>query len=104
MEWLAKLYEWVNVGIYDFATETFAYALEWLVVAKIELMIFITSFMWDVASNVITNIGLSGLINAAWGNLDSMLLNYLTFFRIPDCLNIIIQALVTKFSMRFLGL
>lgn len=100
MEWLASIVEWLNTGIYDFFTDLVAYAVEWFVIAKINFMIFITEFMWHVARNIIANIGLSELINSSWSSLDSTLLSYMTFFRLPDCLNIILQGAVTRFALR----
>lgn len=96
------LMEFIGTGIYDFVVEVFAYAVEWLAITKIQFLIFITQFSWDIASNIIANLGLSAAINSSWSTLDSDLLGYLTFFRIPEAINILIQAYIAKFVMRMI--
>ena len=75
-----------------------------MIIAKIKFMTFMIVFTWDVAENIIANIGISDHINSAWSSLDSNLLSTLTFFRLPECLSIVLQAFVTKFSLKALGL
>lgn len=99
---LADLLDWFFVGIYDLITEAFAYAIEWFMIAKIKFQIFMVQFTWDVAANILNNIGLSELINSAWSSIDSTALGYFTFFRLPEALSIVLQAYVTKFTLKAL--
>jgi hypothetical protein len=104
MEWLESIGTFFNSGIYEWMTETFSEFVEWAVIAKIKFMTFMTVFAWDVASNVLANVGISQQLNQAWGSLDSTFLSHITFFRLPECFNIILQGGATKFVLRFLGL
>ena len=90
----------INEGIYSLLTEVFAQLVEWYVIAAIEFKIFVVGFLWGVAQNLLANIELSALINQAWSSIDSQLMSYLTFLRIPEALNILLQASVTRFILR----
>jgi hypothetical protein len=91
--------EFMNSGVYEFITEFLAVFVKYYFLAIIEAKIFFIGIAWGVAQNLFANLGLSDSINQAWGNLDSTLLSYLTFFRLPEALNIIIQASITRFVL-----
>jgi hypothetical protein len=95
-----NIFVFINEGIYDLLTEVFSQLVEWYVIAAIEFKIFVVVFLWGVAENLLANIELSSLINQAWANIDSQLMSYLTFLRIPEALNILLQASVTRFILR----
>lgn len=104
MQWIVLIAEWfTGTGIYQFCTELAAYLVEWYVIGVINAKIFLAQFAWDVASNIMANLGLSSLIQQTWSNLDSRFLSYATFFRIPEAVNIILQAFVTKFTLRVIS-
>lgn len=91
-------------GIYDFFKEWFATFVIWSTVAMIKAKLVAISFAWDVAKEVLTQLGISAYLAAAWAQLDSGVLNALTFFRIPDAVDIILSARVTRFVLNFMGL
>lgn len=95
--------DWLDNGIYDFFEEVYAQVLTWVVVWYIKCKIFAVTFAWGVAYNVLVNIGLSSAITSAWSGVDSTLLGYLTFLRLPECINLLLQALVTRFVLNFTG-
>lgn len=99
---LKSLYNWFTDDIYDFVTEAFAYAIEWIVVGALQFKIWFAQFAWDIASNIMANIGLSQAINDAFAALDIQMIAYLTFFRLPEAINILFQALVTKFTIKLI--
>lgn len=104
LELLSDIYEWFTTGIYEFAVELVAYLVEWIVVGMITAKLWAAVFFWDVAKTILVNVGLSPMIEASWASLDSRLLGHLTFFKIPEAINILLQAIVTRFSMRVMGL
>lgn len=97
------LIEFFNTGIYDFFKQSMEEFVAWIVIGKIQFQIWAIEFMWGVAKVILVNVGISQMLEAAWGGLDSVLLGYLNFFRLPDALNIIFQAYVTKVSLRVMG-
>lgn len=96
--------EFQNSGIYTFCTELFAQFVIYVTVAIIEFKIYAITFAWDVAKEVITQLNLSNSLTSAWSLIDSKTLQILSFFNIPDAINIIVSAKITKFVLRFLGI
>lgn len=95
---------WLSTGVYEWGEEAMKQATAYYVVAVIKAKIWAVGFAWDVAKIVLANIGLSQYITQAWNHLDSQAVAYLTFFRVPDALNIIIQAYVTRLVLAVTGL
>ncbi len=71
--------------------------VEWLALSSIKSETFFIRLAWDFASVLLESLSISPLIEQSWNSLDPGALYYLTFFRIPESLNIIIQAGVTRF-------
>lgn len=99
-----SILDFFKSGIYDFFKEWFASFVIWSTVAMIKAKVIVISFAWDVAQEVLTQLGISTYLSAAWAQLDNDLLNALTFFRIPEAVNIILSARTTRFVLNFMGL
>lgn len=91
--------DFLNSGIYTFFTEFLAVLIEYYLISVIKTKIFFVTVGWSIAKNLIANIGLSAAINSAWGGIDQTLLSYLTFFRLPEAINILLQASTTRFIL-----
>lgn len=102
LEYLRFLVEWFNNGIYDFFTELTAWVVIKLTVAAINFQLIMMRFAWDVAQAVMGQIGLSQLIESAWSTLDAQSSAIANFFRVPEAVNVMLNAAVTKFVLRFL--
>ena len=103
IESLAWLVNWFNEGVYQFAVETFSEMIQWLVLLKIKTMIFTLQFSWDIAKDILVDLKLSEGIQQALGGLNDDVRGMIDFFKIPDALDLILRAGVTKFVLRFLG-
>lgn len=107
METLVEGIQWIidffNTGIYEFAKDLLEELVAWLVIAKIEFQIWAIQFSWDVAKTVLVNVGISAMVEQAWSSVDSSLMGYLTFFRLPDAFNVVFQAYTTKVVLRVMG-
>lgn len=95
--------DFFSTGIYSFAEDALKEATAWYVVGVVKAKIYMIGFAWDVAKIVLQNIGLSAFISEAWSHLDSQIVGYLTFFKVPDALNILIQARITRFVLSVIG-
>lgn len=93
---LADSYTWVE--------QIFIEITSWVVIWSLELKLYAAHLAWGIAEAILANTNLSNQINQAWGSVDSQLLGYLTFFRLPEAINIMLQAHVTKFTLRLMGL
>lgn len=95
---------WLSTGIYDFADEFLKQATAYYVIAVIKAKIAALGFAWDVAKIVLQNIGLSQYISNAWTSFSPQMLGYLSFFKVPEALNIVVQAYVTRIVLSITGL
>ena len=95
--------QWLNSGIYGFVEEAFKELTAWFVVMKIKTMIFMLHFSWGVASTIMENLNLGSYINSAFSSLDSRLMSYITCCRVPESLNLILQAIITRITLSIIG-
>jgi len=96
--------EFFRFGIYDFVTKAFAAFLIWSTVEYINFKIYIIGFAWDVAQSILSQLNISSALSAAWSSLDSSIASFATLLDIPEAINIIISARVTRFVLNFMGL
>lgn len=91
-------------GIYQFFKQVFAQFIIYSTVAYIEFKIFMLGFAYDVAKEILNQLSFSTLLSQAWGSIDSNTAHLLGFFKIPEAINIVLSAKVTKFVLKFIGL
>jgi len=103
-EFFNEILEFKDSGLYQFVTDAFAEFVVWSTVASIKAKLFMLSFAWDVAQQILVNLNISSMLQQAWGSLDSKMLQILTACRVPDAINIILSARVTRYVLEFLGL
>jgi hypothetical protein len=91
-------------GIYQFFTHWFSEFLKWWVVAWYKGKLQAITFAWDVASEILSSLNLSAVVQSAFSQLDSNVVSIISFFRIPEAINLILSAYVTRQVMTFIGL
>lgn len=75
----------------------------WIVIASIKSKIDFLTYSWSVAQEVLTQLDVSSTIEHYWGQLDSQVLGVATYLKLPEALNMIINARVTRYVMDVLG-
>jgi hypothetical protein len=98
-----QIRDFFTEGIYEFFYEVFREITAWYVIWVLKAKIAALSFAFDVASTIMTNLNLSQHLNSYYSMLDSRTLNYMAFFRLPDALNLLIQAYITRFTLSVIG-
>ncbi|MEI6747373.1 MAG: DUF2523 family protein [Methylococcaceae bacterium] len=93
-----------STGIYQFFTKWFAEFLKWWVVGWYKFKLQAITFSWDVASEILSSLNLSTVVTSAFSQLDSKVISIISFFRIPEALNMILSAYVTRLVMTFIGI
>lgn len=93
-----------STGIYEFFTKFFAEFIKWAVVLWYKFKLFSITFSYDIASEILSSLNLSQTIDSAFNSLDSRVAKFVSFFRIPEAVSLIISAYTTRFVMYFLGL
>ena len=96
------LYNFFVVGIYDLLVDAFAYFVEISTIASLKLAILSVTFAWDVAQSILTDLNLSAFIQQAWDSFDSQTLQTIQFFKVPEAINIVMSAAVTRYVMNFI--
>jgi len=89
--------------LYGFVTEAFAQFVIWSTVAAIKFKIVMIGFAWDVAQDIISQLNLSAYIDNAFASLDSDLFDFICFLRVPEFVNMVMSAYVTRYVMSFMG-
>lgn len=102
IEAINRFFEFSSSGIFDFIHSLAVQLQYYFVIWSIKAKVFFLSVSWEVAKTLLSNFGISTLLNNAWSSFDSELVSYLTLLKVPEGLNIIIQAYITKFSMRLI--
>lgn len=94
----------INTGIYDLMVKIFAQLVIWSTVAMFKFKLWMITFAWDTASQIMSDLNLSSYISNAFSSLDSEVLDVVIFFRIPDFVNITTTALITRYILNMIGL
>ena len=89
--------------IYPFIIKVMAELIKSLIIASIKFKIYALQFSWDIAKDLLISLNVSQQITAAWSLLDFKILQLLSFFRIPEGINLLITAATTRFVYRFIG-
>lgn len=98
------IWAWLQSGLYDFFTEWFSAFMIWSTIGMIQFQMWAVTFAWDVAQHVLDQLNISSALAAAWSQLDNQVLNALTFFNVPDAINVLLSARVTRFVLNFMHL
>lgn len=95
--------DFIYTGVYEFVEEIMQELVAWLVIAKLQAMLFLMEFSWGVAQQIMVNLNVGDYINDGFSQLDPVLMGYLNFFRVPESLNLIVQAIATRVTLRVMG-
>lgn len=95
--------EYFYVGIYEFIQEVMEELVAWLVIAKLQMMLFLMEFSWGVGKQILINLNIGDYIQEGFSGLDPVLMGYLNFFRVPESLNLIVQAIATRLTLTVMG-
>ncbi len=96
--------EFISQGFYDIIKAFLARLVVWLTISTIEFKTWALQFAWDIAKQVLIDLNFSTLVQNAFSALDSQIVAVLTFFRIPEVINIIASSAVTKYILRMVGM
>lgn len=74
----------------------------WLLIAYLEAKLYLLEIAYEIASALIAGVGISDAINAAWTNVPVTARAVLTYLKIPEAINMIISAVITRFVLSFM--
>jgi hypothetical protein len=100
-EALLYVVEWIASGIYNFVVELWSWFTIVVTSFIISMTIFFGNLAWDIASAIITNLGIDTAINSAWASLDSDIAGLLAAIKFPEAVMNLVTALITRWTMKF---
>lgn len=98
-EFLESIATFFQVGIYDFVEQAFKYFAVTLTIWWIEGQIWGLTFAWEVAQTVLSALNVSQQIAAAFNGLPGNVSQAAQFFRVPEAINLLLTAGVTRLVM-----
>ena len=104
MDVMQYLYDWYNSEIYVLLKDIASWLTHKLIYWKIQAMIFSIDVAFNVASMIIADLGLAERLSTLIGKLSVETRNYLNFFNVFTGIQWIIQSLLAKFVLKFMGL
>jgi hypothetical protein len=102
LEWLRSIGEFFSEGIYQLIVDGFSYLIEILTLWSIQFTVWSSGFAWDIAKNIITDLGISDKLNQAWGIIPVDTVNILAFFGIPELISMLVTAIITSYVLKFI--
>ncbi len=94
-----SIIDFISTGSYTFVQAMFAWLTIKLVYWWFYLKLQMLEFFWGVGLSIINQLNISDTINTYWGYLDSEILALATYLNLPDALNFVINARITRFIM-----
>jgi len=102
IEFFNEIYAWFTSGIYDFAVEFWAWVIIKVSYIRIQWALASIEFAWNIAREIITQLNISGEMQTALNQLPPDIVDKLNFFNVINGLNLLLNAFVTRFVMRFI--
>lgn len=90
-------------GIYSLLTEFTAWAIKWLIVFLWKAKLALLEFSYDVALDLMASLQISNYLNTFWSAIDGRIASMMQFFKIPEAINILLNAGFTRFVFKFIG-
>ncbi len=100
-DFLQSIWDWISNGIYDFAKSAFVLLTKMAIISYYKMMLFLADVSFTAFQEILKSLKISQFVNSHYSGLSSGVKSLLSFFGIPEALNIIFSALGTRLTMRF---
>jgi len=74
----------------------------WLSIAYIEIKTSTIKFIFPIATSIVSSMGLSDAIMTSWSSISPNTVSVFSYLRIPEAINTVLSAYVTRFIMGML--
>lgn len=98
-EFLQSISDFFTTGIYTFFEDSAKYGITTLLIWWVKAQIWGITFAWEIGQSVLSAFNVSGQIATAFGSLSPEVSAGVTFFRVPEAVNILLSAGATRFVM-----
>lgn len=103
MDFFQAIYDWFQVDLYNFVTETIEYLLLKLVWFRIKFSIWISGIVWSVARALLVDLNVANLLANAVSSISPQNQGLLEFFNIFSGMQLTLQSLAAKFVMKVIN-
>lgn len=101
-DFFIAIFEFLNTGIVEFFISLGAYIMDSLTCLFLKIALLMLNFMWVIVKVVLIDLDISGRLASSFSSFNSDIVNMLIFFRIPEALNMILAAFITRFVLRLI--
>lgn len=112
MEWVSTVldqillfFQWIwdflTVGIYDFIKDGLVLLTKAAIYSWFQIQLLALEVAYEAASEILSDLGVSQAVRDRYNGLPVHVADALSFFGVPQALNIIFSALSTRFVLRF---
>lgn len=92
-----------TTGIGEWIAATVYYVFEFVTYIVLLVKVTALSLAWGVANQMLIDLNVASYLAAAWSGLDSETLGYMSALKIPQAINIIVNAAATRFILNAVG-
>lgn len=96
-----SIWDFMQSGIYTFVRDMFVVGTKAAIYSYFTAMLFLVDVAFTTATDIINNLGIASAVKSAFSALPAPISSGLSYFGVPQALNIIFSALSTRFCMRF---
>ena len=100
-EFINATWAWMDSGIYQFVKDILVLLTKACIYAGIQLKIIMVDVAFTTVKEISQDIGVTQVIQQAWGQIPAQIQSTLSFFKVPQGLTLIIAAIPTRWAMRF---
>lgn len=101
-DFFIAIFDFLNSGIVEFFISLGDYIMDSLTCLFLKLALLMLNFLWDIFKVLLIDLNITGRLATAFGGFDSKFVNMILFFRIPEAINMILAAFVTRFVLRLI--
>ncbi|QMV61223.1 DUF2523 family protein [Pseudomonas berkeleyensis] len=112
MEWIAGVidnfftfiqwvWDFLTTGIYELIKDFLVLLTKAAIYSWVSLQVMALEVAYEAAQGIMSDIGVAEAVRQRWAGLPAEVASALSFFGIPQALNIIFSALSTRFVLKF---
>lgn len=95
------IWNFLTSGIYEFVKESMVVLTKAAMYSFFQMQLFALEIAYEAAQDVVSDLGVADAVRNQYGQLPGDLTAVLSFFGVPQALNILFSALSTRFMLRF---
>ncbi|GAA5442909.1 hypothetical protein Misp06_01084 [Microbulbifer sp. NBRC 101763] len=99
LQWIV---DWLG-NLREESDSFFEQALLWFAALYIETKIWVAEMAWSVASTIVDSFQIGNMVGSAFGGVNSTAMSYINYFKLVDCINVLLNAATTRFILSMVG-